>query len=68
MIAVVSVIEGEMEKLLATDELWTLVEPIVAKYLPSPKGGKLRVPDWVCLRGVLLVLKTGIRWKDFRTR
>jgi transposase len=54
-----------MATLLVTDELWALVEPILPRHVPSPKGGKPRTPDRVCLTGVLFVLKTGIQWEDF---
>lgn len=42
-----------------------LVEPILPRHEPSPKGGKPRVPDRACLTGALFVLKTGIQWEDF---
>lgn len=54
-----------MATLLVTDELWGLVEPILPRHEPSPKGGKPRTPDRVCLTGILFVLKTGIQWEDF---
>ena len=54
-----------MAKLLVTDELWALVEPLLPRHEPSPKGGKPRVSDRVCLTGILFVLKTGIQWEDF---
>ncbi len=54
-----------MSKLLVTDELWAIVEPLLPEHHPSPKGGKPRVPDRVCLTGILFVLKTGIPWEDF---
>lgn len=54
-----------MGKLLVPDELWALAEPILPKHPPSPKGGKPRIPDRVCLTGILFVLKTGIPWEDF---
>ena len=54
-----------MPKPLVTDELWELVEPLLPKHEPSPRGGKPRVPDRVCLAGILFVLKTGIPWEDF---
>jgi transposase len=54
-----------MATLLVTDELWELVEPILPRHEPSPKGGKPRTPDRVCLTGILFVLKTGIQWEDF---
>ena len=54
-----------MAKLLVTDELWEVVDPLLPKHEPSPRGGKPRVPDRVCLTGILFVLKTGIQWEDF---
>ena len=54
-----------MGKPLVPDELWALVEPLLPKHTPSPKGGKPRVPDRVCLTGILFVLKTGIPWEAF---
>ena len=54
-----------MAKLLVTDELWALVEPLLPKHEPSPKGGKPRTDDRVCLTGILFVPKTGIQWEDF---
>jgi len=61
----VTVTEDAMGKLLVPDELWALVEPILPVHPPSPKGGKPRTPDRVCLTGILFVLKTGIPWEDF---
>ena len=54
-----------MAKLLVPDELWELVEPLLPKRTPSPKGGHPPVDDRVCLTGILFVLKTGIGWEDF---
>lgn len=65
MVIVVVVMEDAMGKLLVPDELWALVEPILPKHPPSPKGGKPRKPDRLCLTGILFVLKTGIPWEDF---
>jgi transposase len=65
MMVGVVVMEDVMGKLLVPDELWELVEPILPKHPPSPKGGKPRTPDRVCLSGILFVLKTGIPWEDF---
>lgn len=59
------VTEDAMSKLLVTDDLWELAEPLLPKHQPSPKGGKPRVPDRLCLTGILFVLKTGIPWEDF---
>jgi transposase len=61
----VVVMEDAMGKLLVPDELWALVEPILPKHPYVPGVGKPRVPDRVCLTGILFVLKTGIPWEDF---
>ena len=52
-----------MNKLLVSDELWAIVEPLVPPTPSSPKGGRPRVPDRACLTGILFVLKTGIPWE-----
>ena len=54
-----------MSKLLVTDDLWELIEPLLPKHKPRPRGGKPPVPDRVCLTGILFVLRTGIPWEDF---
>lgn len=54
-----------MSKLIVTDELWSLIEPIFPRHEPSPKGGHPPVPDRVCLTGILFVLRTGLPWEDF---
>ena len=54
-----------MARLLVTDEMWEVVEPLLPKWTPSPKGGQPRVPDRICLTGILFVLKSGIPWEDF---
>ena len=52
-----------MPKPLVTDELWTVVEPLLPKQPPKPKGGRPRVDDRDALSGILFVLKTGIPWE-----
>ena len=54
-----------MARLLVTDELWAVVEPLLPKWTPSPQGGQPRKGDRLCLTGILFVLKTGISWEDF---
>ena len=54
-----------MSKLLVSDQLWKLIEPILPKHPFIPGVGKPRVPDRICLTGILFVLKTGIPWEDF---
>ena len=52
-----------MPKSLVTDELWAVIEPLLPKERPKPKGGRPRVDDRAVLTGILFVLKTGIQWE-----
>jgi transposase len=52
-----------MPKPLLTDELWAVIEPLLPKERPKPKGGRPRVNDRAALTGILFVLKTGIPWE-----
>jgi transposase len=52
-----------MPKPLVTDELCTVVEPLLPKQPPKPKGGRPRVNDCAALTGILFVLKSGIPWE-----
>src|SRR5688500_12162297 len=52
-----------MAKQLVTDELWTIIEPLLPKEPPKPKGGRPRVSDRAALTGILFVLLTGIPWE-----
>lgn len=54
-----------MSKPLLPDDLWNLVEPLLPKHPYVPGVGKPRVPDRVCLTGIIFVLKTGLPWEDF---
>jgi len=53
-----------MAKLLISDELWAVVEPLLPKPRPKKKAGRPRVPDRACLTGIVFVLKTGIQWEE----
>src|SRR5258708_7918121 len=53
-----------MARPLLPDELWELIEPLLPKWTPSPKGGQPPVSDRNALTGILFVLKTGIPWED----
>ena len=59
-------VEGvkNMPQKLVSDELWTIVEPILPKHTPSAKGGRQRISDRAALTGIIFVLKTGISWED----
>ena len=49
---------------LLTDPLWNTITLYLPEHAPSPKGGRPRVPDRDCLRGILFVLREGIRWQS----
>jgi transposase len=53
-----------MARPLLPDELWELIEPLLPRWTPSPKGGQPPVSDRNVLTGILFVLKTGIPWED----
>ncbi|HMB08454.1 MAG TPA: IS5 family transposase [Isosphaeraceae bacterium] len=53
-----------MAKPLLPDELWEIIDPILPKRTPSPRGGRPPVEDRQALTGILFVLKTGIPWED----
>lgn len=52
-----------MPKPLVTDQLWAVVEPLLPRKSPKPKGGRPRVHDRAVITGILFVLKTGIPWE-----
>lgn len=46
-------------------ELWAALEPLIAVFTPSPKGGRRRtVDDRAALTDILNVPRTGIPWED----
>ena len=52
-----------MAKELVSDELWEIIEPLLPKEPPKPKGGRPRVDDRAALTGIIFVLKSGIPWE-----
>ncbi|RYJ21762.1 IS1647-like transposase [Streptomyces sp. L-9-10] len=46
-----------------SDELWSLVEPLLPAPTPKPVEGRPRVPHRQALYGILFVLHTGIQWE-----
>jgi transposase len=52
-----------MAKPLVSDDLWTIIEPLLPPEPPKPKGGRPRIPDRAVLAGILFVLQTGIPWE-----
>lgn len=48
-----------------SNEVWAALEPLIPRFIPSPKGGRPRtVDDRAVLSGILYVLQTGIPWID----
>jgi transposase len=52
-----------MSKPLVSDELWAVVELLLPKDAPKPKGGRPRISNRAALTGILFVLKSGIPWE-----
>jgi len=53
----------DMSKELVTDELWEIIEPLLPKEPPKPRGGRPRIDDRAALTGIVFVLKSGIPWE-----
>jgi transposase len=54
---------GGMAKPLVSDELWTLIEPLLPPERPKPKGGRPPIPHRAALTGIIFVLKSGVAWE-----
>jgi transposase len=52
-----------LAKVQVSDTLWEHIEPLLPGQTPSPKGGRPRVSDRDCLRGIIFVLRTGCPWQ-----
>lgn len=48
---------------IVSDELWSLIEPLLPEPGPKPAEGRPRVPDRQALCGILFVLHTGNQWE-----
>nr|WP_285530505.1 IS5 family transposase [Streptomyces lavendulae] len=48
---------------IVSDELWSLIEPLLPESAPKRVEGRPRVPDRQALSGILFVLHTGIQWE-----
>ncbi|MBI1752045.1 MAG: transposase [Acidobacteria bacterium] len=53
-----------MARAILPTELWDRIVPLLPPPVAKPDGGRPRLPDQNALRGILFVLKTGIRWAD----
>jgi transposase len=45
------------------DELWQVIEPLLPRHEPGPRGGRPRVDDRVAFGAIVFVLVTGIAWR-----
>ena len=52
-----------MAATLVPDGFWHVIEPLLPLPKPKPQGGRPRLPDRACLRGILFVLRSGIPWE-----
>src|SRR6516165_1407735 len=52
---------------LVNDQLWNAIAPYLPEHPPAPTGGRPRVPDRLCLNGIVFVLREGIRWQSLPT-
>ncbi|MFE9122892.1 transposase, partial [Streptomyces sp. NPDC007172] len=48
---------------IVSDELCSLIEPLLPEPAPKQAEGRPRVPDRQALCGILFVLHTGIQWE-----
>lgn len=55
---------GESPPWIVSDDLWERIEPLLP-VVPrrTRNAGRKRVPDRLCLQGILFVLHTGIQWE-----
>ena len=48
---------------LVSDELWSLIEPLLPPARPKPKGGRPPIPSRAALTGIMFVLRSGVPWE-----
>jgi transposase len=54
-------------KPLVTEELWTVIAPLLPRRPAQAKGGRPWVDDRATLNGILYVLRSGIPWRMLPT-
>ena len=54
-------------KELVTAELWEVIEPLLPREPPKPKGCRPRIENRAALTGIVFVLKSGIPWEMLPT-
>jgi transposase len=52
-----------MAALLISDDLWSMIAPLLPRERPKPKGGHPAVPHRAALTGIVFVLRSGIPWE-----
>ncbi|SFI12747.1 transposase, partial [Modicisalibacter xianhensis] len=52
-----------MAKKIVSDELWSIVEPLLPPPTPRPRGGRPPISNRAALTGILFVLRSGIPWE-----
>ncbi|WP_107069146.1 transposase [Streptomyces sp. 150FB] len=63
MLVGLSVGKRESRPWIVSDELWSLIEPLLPEPGPKLVGGRPRVPGRQALLGILFVPHTGIQWE-----
>ncbi|MGQ5651501.1 IS5 family transposase [Streptomyces sp. EKR5.2] len=53
----------ESQPWIVSDEVWSLIEPLLPQPGPKLVEGRPRIPDRQALCGILFVLHTGIQWE-----
>lgn len=51
---------------LLIDDLWGAIAPHLPP-IPAARTGRPRIPDYDCFRGILYVLREGVRWQSLPT-
>lgn len=49
-----------MAKQLVSDDMWSVIEPLLPPEPPKDRGGRARIPARQVLTGIIFVLKSGI--------